>query len=58
MAVGGKDIICHWGQVFVPVNEEMKEFIEAGQDGRHGKSKTQNLERLVGILISSGRCVG
>ena len=46
MTVSADRVVDDGGQVLVPVNEQMKEFIEAGNDRRDGEAETKYLKRL------------
>src|SRR5919205_3012760 len=47
VAVTTRERVNRAGKVLIPVHEEVKKLIEAGEDGRRGESEAQNLISLV-----------
>jgi len=47
MAVTTDEIVCDRGQVFIPVDEQVEEFIQARQNRRNGEAEAENLKRCL-----------
>ena len=42
MSMAADEAIGNFGQILVPVHQQMEEFVEAGDNGRDGKPETQD----------------
>jgi hypothetical protein len=51
MAVTAGEIVYDRRQVLVPIYEQVKKFIQPCQDRRDGEAESQNLKRLIVVLI-------
>jgi len=57
VTMAANQIVSNGREVFVPVDEQVKELVEAGQYRLDGEGETENLERLIGIsTFGTAKC--